>query len=117
MELQFEDHDGICLIRAPEKELGADLSDQLRVQLLAKLEEQPFCAVDLTAVEFMDSSALGALVAGVKCVRDRGHMRLFGLQPSIENLFRLTGMGRVFPTDVDESSAIASVRDAMDKAA
>ncbi len=117
MDLQFEDHGGICVIRTLETELGADKSEQLREQLLAKLEENPNCALDLSQVGFMDSSALGALVAGIKSVRGRGHLRLFGLQPSIENLFRLTGMSRIFPSDSDQSSAVESIRKAMEAAA
>jgi len=117
MELEFEDHDGVCVARTRETELGADLSDQLREQLLAKLEVQPNCALDLSSVEFMDSSALGTLVAGIKSVRGRGHLRIFGLRQSIENLFRLTGMSRVFPTDADEASAVASIRESIKNAA
>ena len=117
MELMFENHDGICVVRTSETEFGADISDQLREQLLAKLKDEPYCALDLSQVEFMDSSALGALVAGIKSVRGRGHLRLFGLQSSIESLFRLTGMSRVFPTDADETSALNSIREVIAKAA
>lgn len=117
MELRFEDHDGICIIRTAAPELGADSSDELRRQLIAKLEECPWGAFDLSGVGFMDSSALGTLVAGLKTVRGRGHFRLFGLQPSIANLFRLTGMSRVFPTDDEEAEALDAIRREMRQAA
>ena len=117
MDLRFEDRDGICIIRTSTSELGADCSEELRRQLLAKLEESPWSAFDLSQVGFMDSSALGTLVAGLKTVRGRGHFRLFGLQPSIANLFRLTGMSRVFPTDEEEGSSIESIRAEMRPAA
>lgn len=113
MELQFEDRDGICIIRTSASELGADTSEELRRQLLGKLEECPWSAFDLSGVGFMDSSALGTLVAGLKTVRGRGHFRLFGLQPSIANLFRLTGMSRVFPTDEAEGDAVEAIRGEM----
>lgn len=117
MELQFEDRDGICIIRTSASEFGADSSEELRRQLLGKLEECPWSALDLSPVGFMDSSALGTLVAGLKTVRGRGHFRLFGLQPSIANLFRLTGMSRVFPTDEEEIQAVDAIRTEMRAAA
>ena len=61
MELQFEDRDGICIIRTSASELGADSSEELRKQLLGKLEECPWSALDLSKVGFMDSSALGTV--------------------------------------------------------
>jgi anti-sigma B factor antagonist len=117
MELQFEERDGVCIIRTTASELGADSSEELRCQLLAKLEECPWSAFDLSPVGFMDSSALGTLVAGLKTVRGRGHFRLFGLQPSIANLFRLTGMSRVFPTDEEEGASVEAIRGEMRSAA
>ena len=53
--------------------------------------------LDLSAVQFIDSSGLGAIVASMKQMgRDR-KLALAGLTPTVEKVFRLTRMDSVFP--------------------
>lgn len=66
--------------------------------------------VDLTLVQFVDSSGLGALVFGLKRVGSDGLFALVGLSPSVMRLFSMTRMDRVFrlyPT-VEEAVAVNS---------
>lgn len=52
--------------------------------------------VDLAAVEFMDSSALGTLVVMFKALRDvGGRLCLAAVQPPVYNLLKLTSVDRV----------------------
>jgi anti-sigma B factor antagonist len=63
---------------------------------------------DLTATEFLDSTALGALVSVLKRLRVKGgEMRLVCTSPSILKVFDITGLDRVFPihASVDEATA------------
>ncbi|MEZ4654179.1 MAG: STAS domain-containing protein [Candidatus Eisenbacteria bacterium] len=117
MDLQFEEHDGICVARTSEFELGADCADELRSALLGKMEENPWCCLDLSTITFMDSSALGVLVACLKAARGKGGFHLFGVQPRIDELFRLTGLRRVFACHEDEATCLASMRAARERAA
>ncbi len=52
--------------------------------------------LDLTSVEFIDSSGLGAIVASMKQLGDGRRLDLAGLQPVVEKVFRLTRMDSVF---------------------
>lgn len=53
--------------------------------------------VDMTAVEFIDSSGLGVLVSGLKRVRERGaEMKIITERESILKIFQITGLDRVF---------------------
>jgi anti-sigma B factor antagonist len=53
--------------------------------------------VDLAGTEFLDSTGLGALVAGLKRVRLRqGEMRLVVARPSVRKVFEITSLDRVF---------------------
>ena len=52
--------------------------------------------LDLSRVDFIDSSGLGAIVAAMKHVgRDRD-LALAGLTPTVERVFQLTRMDMVF---------------------
>lgn len=52
--------------------------------------------VDLGAVSFMDSSGLGALIAGLKrCRQQQGDLRIAGVNDQVATVLRLTNLDRV----------------------
>ena len=52
--------------------------------------------VDLTGVDFMDSSGLGALVSGWQLTRDDGTFRIAGANSIVRRVLSITGMEDVF---------------------
>ena len=52
--------------------------------------------VDLSEVEFIDSSGLGALVCIYKHIGTQGSLAISGVMPAVERMFRMTRMDRVF---------------------
>lgn len=66
--------------------------------------------LDLSEVEFIDSSGLGAIVASMKQLGSERRLDLAGLHPFVEKVFRLTRMDTVFrlyPTMEDALSPAA----------
>ncbi len=52
--------------------------------------------LDLSKVEFIDSSGLGAVVAAMKQLGKDRKLDLSGMTPTVEKVFRLTRMDTVF---------------------
>jgi anti-sigma B factor antagonist len=52
--------------------------------------------LDLSNVEFVDSSGLGAIVAAMKMMEDNQTLELAGLNPGVAKVFSLTRMDTVF---------------------
>ena len=53
--------------------------------------------VDLSDVRFVDSTALGVLIGGLKRVRDRGgDMALLGPQRTVRRVLGITGLDKIF---------------------
>ncbi|MCJ7872849.1 STAS domain-containing protein [Marinovum sp. 2_MG-2023] len=52
--------------------------------------------LDLSQVEFIDSSGLGAIVAAMKQLGPGRQLDLAGLTPNVDSVFRLTRMDTVF---------------------
>jgi anti-anti-sigma factor len=79
-------------------ELDLHTSPQLRDHVLGTLGEPPVrVALDLSEVDFMDSSSLGILVTLLKRVRERdGELVLVGVTGSPMKVLTLTGLDRVF---------------------
>jgi len=64
--------------------------------------------LDLSAVEFIDSSGLGAIVASMKQLGGDRRLDLAGLQPVVEKVFRLTRMDTVFRLFPNLDDALAA---------
>ncbi len=58
--------------------------------------DSPHVVLDLSQVEFVDSSGLGAIVAAMKQLGSTRRLDLAGLTPAVERVFRLTRMDTVF---------------------
>ncbi|MBR9650214.1 STAS domain-containing protein [Thalassovita aquimarina] len=66
--------------------------------------------LDLSRVNFIDSSGLGAIVAAMKQLGRGRVMHLAGLQPNVDKVFRLTRMDTIFRIhdSVDQALAAAT---------
>ncbi len=61
--------------------------------------------LDLSRVNFLDSSGLGAVVAVMKLLGTDRQLQLAGLTPPVAKVFRLTRMDRIF-TILDEAPTL-----------
>ena len=79
-------------------EVDVTTTPRVRTQLLSLLSDgTPHVIVDLEGVRFLDSSGLGALVAGLKQARSRaGELRIVCEgQRSVRKVLEVTGLERV----------------------
>ena len=79
-------------------EVDVTTTPRVRAQLISLLSEgKPQLIVDLEGVDFLDSSGLGALVAGLKLARSRsGELRIVcDRQRSVRKVLEVTGLERV----------------------
>jgi len=65
--------------------------------------------LDLSQVQFMDSSSLGALVSLLKMVGNRGDLIVVGAKGIVADLFKLTRMDRVFRMADSVETALSAV--------
>jgi anti-anti-sigma factor len=69
--------------------------DQFR-QDLPPLVDEPGVIFDVSAVPFIDSAGIGALIGAVRRVRDEGgRAAVCGARPSVSRVFELVGLSRV----------------------
>ena len=73
-----------------------------------------YILLDMGAVEFMDSSGLGALVSVMKYMGAEKKFEITGLTPMVEKVFKLTRMDEVFRVHNSVEDALLAV-DALDE--
>jgi anti-sigma B factor antagonist len=88
-------------------EIDVYTAPKLREQIVALVDEgQYHLVIDMSGVEFLDSTGLGVLVGGLKRVRAHdGSLSLVCDEERILKIFRITGLTKVFPifATVDEA--------------
>ena len=72
--------------------------------------------LNLTALEYLDSSGIGELVRNyLTVVKKGGAMKVVGLAPKGEEILKVTQLYQVFPEFPDEASALRSFPAAQQK--
>ncbi len=101
---------GILVISVIIRRATSQISEMLRQKLAREVEKgNRQIVVDLSNVEFTDSSFLGALLAGHKhAVRHEGALRISGLVPQVKNVFDVTHLNKIFMVFDDVDKAIKS---------
>jgi len=73
------------------------------------IQDKPRVVLDMTAVRFVDSSGLGALISCLRHVRgNQGDMKLCSMSKPVRALFELTRMHRVFNIIETRDEAVRS---------
>ncbi len=89
-----------------EVDLGT--AERFRNALL-EAQGSPRVVVDLSAVTFLDSSGLHALVAAYHRVPAGGELRVVGLRPNVRKVFEITGLLALFGDDAPDDPLPASI--------
>jgi len=86
----------LCIVTVNSPRIDAAMAIQFKEDMRTETEAAPQRVIlDLSNVEFIDSSGLGAIVAAMKQLGDR-RLDLAGLTPAVDKVFRLTRMDTVF---------------------
>lgn len=86
---------GVVIVR-PKGRLNMTVAAQLREQLLGLVQSgNSRLVVDLSAVDAIDSSGLGALISGLKAARQSGgDLRISGPCAQVTAVLELTNLNR-----------------------
>jgi anti-sigma B factor antagonist len=102
-------HEGVLIVRLLTKRLDASVAPRFKTAVTDHIASgHQYLVLDLTAVDFMDSSALGAVVSCMKAVGSRGSLAISGAHGTVMKLFKLTRLDRILNLhDTPEGAAQA----------
>src|SRR4028118_2310415 len=87
----------VLVVRVTEKRIDASNAPVCNDEITKCIEGgQNQIVLDLSGVDFIDSSGLGALVSCLKRLGPRGGLAVAGATGAVRRLFSLTRMDRVF---------------------
>jgi anti-sigma B factor antagonist len=101
---------GNVLVLHLEGELDTYNCGQLRSALVEQVEQgHSNIVVDMSGVEYIDSTGLGSLVGGLKRVSEHGGaMKIVCNNPQILKVFEITGLDKVFAIYKTQEEALNS---------
>ena len=107
MKLETSDTGDFQIVTVRESRIDAAVAIRFKDRMReVTATDTPHVVLDLSEVDFVDSSGLGAIVAAMKQLGSTRRLDLAGLTPTVERVFRLTRMDTVFT--IHDSVAQAS---------
>ncbi|MBI2708157.1 MAG: STAS domain-containing protein [Actinobacteria bacterium] len=108
LEIEVEQNGSYTLCR-PVGELDAYTVNDFR-EALGRLAHEPRLLIDLSSVPFMDSAGLGALIGGIRRVREAtGDVAVACSRPTLTRLLHTTGFDRIVPVTETLNGAISAL--------
>jgi anti-sigma B factor antagonist len=110
MKITEDRSGGVMVIRPMHARLDASSAPALREALIERISRGELSiVVDLGEVTFMDSSALGALIAAAKRLGPTGTIGVAAMTGPVAKLFSVTRMDRVFSVNANVPDAIRAL--------
>lgn len=112
-KLNTENYGEILVAELDEDRLDAVIAPDFKKKIQGYIEEgRSFLVIDLSRVDFIDSTGLGSLVACLKIIKrniDTGENKeivLCGINQKVMPLFQLTRMDQIFNIRKDRDDAL-----------
>lgn len=107
MHISSTSDDGTQIVTVHETRIDASVAIRFKDRLREETRDGDGRVVlDLSKVDFVDSSGLGAIVAAMKQLGTDRRLDLSGLTENVDKVFRLTRMNTIFNIHVSLESAL-----------
>lgn len=110
MNLEHHINSGVLNLKVLDKRMDARGAPDFKEKVGALIKAgNRFIALDLSEVEFIDSSGLGALVSILKQLGGQGEIAIGGVRETVGSLFKLTRLDKVFQMYAEPGMALNAV--------
>lgn len=111
MDLRSRSEDSLQVVSVHDSRIDAAVAIEFKEAMRTATDTANDTVVlDLSEVQFIDSSGLGAIVAAMKQMGQSRKLALAGLTPTVDKVFRLTRMDSVFPVFPTLDGAIDALK-------
>jgi len=110
VNLEHQVKSGALNLKVLDKRMDARGAPEFKEKVGALIKDgNRWIALDLSEVEFIDSSGLGALVSILKQLGGHGEIVIGGVRETVASLFKLTRLDKVFQMYADPGMALNAV--------
>lgn len=113
MQMTVSEVGSTLIVTVVDRRIDAAVAVRFKDKMLELTQHDASRVIlDLGKVEFLDSSGLGAVVGSMKQLGRSRTLDLAGLTPTVEKVFRITRMDRVFRIYADIETALQETENA-----
>lgn len=110
MQLHQTKNGDVLIVKPLEKRIDAATATEFKEKMSNWIGAgNKRIVLNLTEVDFIDSSGLGAIVSSLKKIGTEGDLVICAVKETVMSLFRLTRMNRVFDIFPSEGEAVRSL--------
>jgi anti-sigma B factor antagonist len=112
MNIEEKKENGVLVVRVLNDRLDANVALEFKDKMVSYINggEQSI-VLNVAAVDFVDSSGLGAIVSSLKKMDKNGDIVISCAKQTVKRLFRLTRMNKVFRMYETEQDAMEAFYD------
>lgn len=110
MKFDLHHEDTYSVIAIKESNLNNMIAPDIKHQFIlqANADSQNALIIDLSEIEYADSSGLGALLLAFRLYRDNGRTLIFcGIRERVQKLIEISRLENVFKLAADQQAAIS----------
>jgi anti-sigma B factor antagonist len=112
MKIEAFKEGGVLIVRPQEKRIDASIAKDFKSKLAEFVKNGNVnLVINLSEVDFIDSSGLGALVSTLKVIGNQGEIKLCEVKKEVKSIFELTRLDKVFSIYHSEKEAIDSFKE------
>lgn len=110
MQIHHKTIADVLIVRPLEKRIDASAAAEFKQKMGEWIDSgNRRIVLNLSEVDFIDSSGLGAIISGFKKIGNDGRLVVCVVKESVMSLFRLTRMNRVFDIFASEDEALEAL--------
>lgn len=110
MEIEHRKQEDVLIVKIMNSRLDAQEADDFRDRMSKLISSgNRFITLDISDVDFVDSSGLGAMVSVLKLIGKDGDIVISGPTESAMRMFKLTRMNKVFRIFEKEEDAVRAL--------
>lgn len=110
MDVEERKEGKVLIVKLLNKRLDAQIAMEFKQIMSDHISKENFYIVlNISEVEFIDSSGLGAIVSALKLLGGKGDLVISGTRDSVMRMFKLTRMNKVFNMFDTERGAVESL--------
>jgi anti-sigma B factor antagonist len=113
MNYSVSEQDDITIISLAGKIMGGPEATEINEKFNQLIDEKKLkVVINLSEVEWMNSSGLGILIGAVSLYKNNdGQLRIINVSDRIQNLLKITKLAGIFETSNSLEEAISSFKD------
>ncbi|RQD60709.1 anti-sigma factor antagonist [Desulfonatronovibrio magnus] len=108
MDFEAREREGVLIVKPLAKRIDSGNAPAFKSGMVDYIiKDEIKVAIDLSDVEFMDSSGLSSLLSTYKTISKKGKMVIFGVRQNVGQLFAITRLDKgIFTIARDEEHAL-----------